>query len=61
MVPFDVFTSIRWKTVLSSLGHIGGVSTVEISGSPANGVRPGEAIAAMEELVSSMDGCYAAA
>ena len=61
MVPFTAFTTISWETVPSSLDRYGGVLAVAISGSPAEGVSSGEAMSAMEELTSQMDGGYGVA
>ncbi|BFM07912.1 efflux RND transporter permease subunit [Halioxenophilus aromaticivorans] len=61
MVPFNAFTTISWDKVPASLDRYGGVSAVEISGSPGTGVSSGDAMVAMEELVAGMDGGYAVA
>lgn len=60
-VPFSAFSTIAWETVPASLDRYGGVSAIEISGSPAAGVSSGEAMDAVEEIVASMDGGYAVA
>lgn len=61
MVPFTAFATISWETVSSSLDRYGGVLAVAISGSSAEGVSSGEAMSAMEELTSQMDGGYGVA
>ncbi|MBU2962486.1 efflux RND transporter permease subunit [Citreicella sp. C3M06] len=61
MVPFSAFMTTSWEPVAPSLQRYGGSSAIEISGSPATGLSSGEAMEAMEELVSSLDGGYGAA
>ena len=60
-VPFTAFTNITWDEVPSSLDRYGGVSAIEISGSPSGGVSSGEAMEVMEQLVAQLEGGFAAA
>lgn len=61
MVPFGSFLTPRWDQNSPSLNRFGGTRAIEISGSPAEGVSTGEAMAMIEDFVSAMPGGYGVA
>ncbi|PRY75500.1 multidrug efflux pump [Yoonia maritima] len=61
MVPFSAFITTEWAPVAPSLSRIDGLQAVSVSGSEAAGVSSGEAMDAIEELVSQMDGGWGVA
>ncbi|MBF9033519.1 efflux RND transporter permease subunit [Rhodobacterales bacterium HKCCE2091] len=60
-VPFSAFMETSWEPVAPTLQRYGGTSALEISGAAGQGVSSGDAIAAMEDLVSRIDGGYGVA
>ncbi|WP_339635633.1 efflux RND transporter permease subunit [uncultured Sneathiella sp.] len=54
MVPFAAFASTRWSFGSPRLERFNGVSSLNIQGSAAPGVSSGEAMIAMEEMVSRL-------
>jgi multidrug efflux pump len=56
MVPFSAFTTVQWSPVAPSLSRIDGLPAVSITGTQADGVSSGQAMDAMEQLVSAMPG-----
>ncbi|HEY0212961.1 MAG TPA: multidrug efflux RND transporter permease subunit [Paenirhodobacter sp.] len=61
MVPFPAFTTINWETVPSSLARYGGTAALQISGAPAGGTSSGDAMDAMQEMVTQLPGGYGTA
>jgi multidrug efflux pump len=61
MVPFSAFMNQEWTKEAPTLARYGGSSAIEISGSAAEGVSSGDAMDAMTELVSNMEGGYSVA
>ena len=59
MVAFSTFASTEWVYGSPKLERFNGVSSVNIQGSPAEGVSSGEAMAEMEKLVAQLPGGYA--
>ncbi|SOB99308.1 efflux RND transporter permease subunit [Rhodobacter maris] len=58
MVPFSAFATTRWEPVPPSLSRYDSTSAISVSGSAANGVSTGTAMAAMQDLVDGLDGGY---
>lgn len=54
MVPFSAFTSTRWDFGSPRLERYNGVPSLNIQGEAAPGMSTGDAMAAMEELVSRL-------
>jgi multidrug efflux pump len=54
MTPFSAFATGGWTTGSPKLERYGGLPSVEILGSPANGLSTGSAIAAMTKLASKL-------
>ncbi|MEW6446178.1 MAG: efflux RND transporter permease subunit [Pseudomonadota bacterium] len=54
MVPFSAFASAHWAFGSPRLERFNGVPSVELMGEPAPGLSSGEAMAAVEELVSRL-------
>jgi len=54
MVPFSSFSSSRWATGSPKLERFNGFPSINIWGEPAPGHNSGEAMAAMEELISKL-------
>ncbi|WP_376873509.1 efflux RND transporter permease subunit [Albirhodobacter sp. R86504] len=61
MVPLLSFVTQEWETVTPKLARYGGTRALEISGAAAAGLSSGDAMTAMEELTSDLDGGYGAA
>jgi multidrug efflux pump len=61
MVPFASFISTEWSPVAPSLSRIGGQPALPISGAAAGGTSSGQAMDAMESLVSELDGGWGVA
>jgi multidrug efflux pump len=61
MVPFGSFTEQVWDQEPRSLARYGGTRALELSGSATSGVSSGDAMLAMEQMVSELDGGYGAA
>ena len=58
MVPFSAFMRTRWEPVEPRLQRLDGIDAVEFTGQPAPGASSGEAMAAMEHMVSALPGGY---
>jgi multidrug efflux pump len=54
MVPLSEIATTRWVVDLPKLDRFNGLPSMKISGSPAPGRSSGEALAAMEEVVSQL-------
>ncbi|MEX0582569.1 MAG: efflux RND transporter permease subunit, partial [Sneathiella sp.] len=54
MVPFAAFASTRWSFGSPRLERFNGLSSLNIQGTAAPGVSSGEAMLAMEEMVSKL-------
>ncbi|WBU61718.1 multidrug efflux RND transporter permease subunit [Paracoccus albus] len=61
MVPFSAFSSYRWEPVAPRLQRFEGIDAISISGEAAPGTSSGEALDAMEELVSELPGGFGVA
>ncbi|GLK66282.1 efflux RND transporter permease subunit [Paracoccus kondratievae] len=61
MVPFSAFMTTRWEPVEPSLSRMDSIDAIEFSGQQSDSASSGEAMAAMEELVSQLPGNYATA
>jgi len=61
MVPLSAFLDREWETVTPKLARYGGTRAMEISGAAAAGLSSGEAMEAMEELTTQLDGSFASA
>ena len=61
MVPFGSFLTPRWDENSPSLNRFGSTRAIEISGSPAEGVSTGEAMAMIDQFVAEMPGGYGVA
>lgn len=60
MVPFSALATTEWVQGSSTLRRFNGSSAVSIQGSAANGVSSGDALTAMEDLVTELPGGYTA-
>jgi len=58
LVPFSNFAEGRWDYGAQGLYRYNGVPSIQIQGSPAQGVTTGEAMAEMERLVSELGTGY---
>ncbi|WP_316858528.1 efflux RND transporter permease subunit [uncultured Cohaesibacter sp.] len=54
MVPFSSFITTKWEPVAPSLARFGGSSAIQIDGSAGPDTSSGQAMDAMEELVSQL-------
>ncbi|WP_062763371.1 efflux RND transporter permease subunit [Falsirhodobacter sp. alg1] len=61
MVPFAAFMTKEWVQIPPKLQHYGGTRALELSGAAATGVSSGDAMNAMAEMVSDLDGGYTSA
>ncbi|MCB1357538.1 MAG: efflux RND transporter permease subunit, partial [Maritimibacter sp.] len=61
MVSFASFTTTEWVSTSPSLARIDGVSAISVSGSPGTGVSSGEAMDAISELATGLEGGYGVA
>lgn len=61
MVSFASFTTTEWVSVAPSLARMDAISSISISGSPADGVSSGEAMDGITELAENMEGGYGVA
>ncbi len=61
LVPFSNFAEGRWDYGAQGLYRYNGVPSIQIQGSPAQGVTTGEAMAEMERLVGELGSGYAVA
>ncbi|WP_424932942.1 efflux RND transporter permease subunit [Amaricoccus macauensis] len=61
MVPLSSFISREWETVTPKLARYGGTRALEISGAAAAGLSSGDAMSAMEDLTSELNGSFASA
>ncbi|WBU57480.1 multidrug efflux RND transporter permease subunit [Paracoccus sediminicola] len=61
MVPFSAFSSYRWEPVAPRLQRFEGADAISISGEAGPGTPSGEALDAMEELVSELPGGFGVA
>ncbi|TKW68048.1 MAG: multidrug efflux RND transporter permease subunit [Paracoccus denitrificans] len=61
MVPFSAFSSYRWVPVAPRLQRFEGSDAISISGEEAPGTSSGQAMDAMEELVSDLPGGFGVA
>lgn len=61
MVSFAAFTSTEWVSVAPSLSRMDAVSSISISGSPADGVSSGDAMDAITALAAQIEGGYGVA
>ncbi|MDO6566612.1 efflux RND transporter permease subunit [Alteromonas sp. 1_MG-2023] len=59
MVAFSTFASTQWVYGSPKLERFNGISSVNIQGSPAQGVSSGEAMDEMEKLVAQLPDGYA--
>ncbi|MCQ8847995.1 multidrug efflux pump [Alteromonas sp. 76-1] len=59
MVAFSTFASTQWVYGSPKLERFNGISSVNIQGSPAEGISSGEAMAEMEKLVAQLPDGYA--
>ncbi|WP_218395837.1 efflux RND transporter permease subunit [Alteromonas lipotrueae] len=59
MVAFSTFASTQWVYGSPKLERFNGISSVNIQGSPAEGVSSGEAMEEMEKLVAQLPAGYA--
>lgn len=61
MVPFAAFLTQKWVQIPPKLERYGGTRALELSGAATTGISSGDAMNAMSEMVSEMDGGYATA
>ncbi|WP_134724961.1 efflux RND transporter permease subunit [Paracoccus luteus] len=61
MVPFSAFMSARWVPVSPRLARFEGTNAISLSGSEAEGFSSGQAMDAMEELVTQLPGGFGVA
>ncbi|MFD1796338.1 multidrug efflux RND transporter permease subunit [Paracoccus aurantiacus] len=61
MVPFSAFTSYRWVPVAPRLQRFEGTDAISMSGASAGGASSGQAMDAMEEMVSELPGGFGVA
>ncbi|HWL27579.1 MAG TPA: efflux RND transporter permease subunit, partial [Burkholderiaceae bacterium] len=54
MVPFSAFSSAHWTYGSPRLERYNGIPAMQIQGEPASGVSSGDAMAAIEEIASSL-------
>ncbi|MDP2535398.1 efflux RND transporter permease subunit [Alteromonas stellipolaris] len=59
MVAFSTFASTQWVYGSPKLERFNGISSVNIQGSPAEGISSGEAMEEMEKLVAQLPDGYA--
>jgi len=59
MVAFSTFASTQWVYGSPKLERFNGISSVNIQGSPAQGISSGEAMEEMEKLVAQLPDGYA--
>ena len=59
MVAFSTFASTEWVYGSPKLERFNGISSVNIQGSPAEGISSGEAMEEMEKLVAQLPDGYA--
>ncbi|MDL2424673.1 efflux RND transporter permease subunit, partial [Pseudomonas sp. BAgro211] len=54
MVPLSAFTSTRWSTASPLLERYNGFGSYELVGEPAAGVSSGDAMAAVEQIMTQL-------